>query len=285
MYMYICTRVSLFNWEYVIYYSIIPYNRRKFRSQTSDNMERWKAEQGRGREKRKIRRKKSRRERVRRTKMQMRKRVGKSRNTVFFEWFGAPEGRKVGSLKRRVRSQLVRWEMKNCTPLWREAHFQVKMYKTHHSRTTFGSWDVEKVHAVVTRSTFWSQNVQNTPASDHFWKLRCRKSARRCGAKHILKSKCTKHTSFGPLLEVEMSKKCTPLWREAHFEVKTYKTPQLRITFRSWDVEKAHAVVARSSTFPSQNVQNTTCSRHFWRFGCRKSARCCGAKHISKSKC
>ena len=38
--------------------------RRKFRSQTSDNMDRWKAEQGRGRGKRKIRRKKSRRERV-----------------------------------------------------------------------------------------------------------------------------------------------------------------------------------------------------------------------------
>ena len=33
--------------------------RRKFRSQTSDNMDRLKAEQGRGREKRKIRRKKS----------------------------------------------------------------------------------------------------------------------------------------------------------------------------------------------------------------------------------
>jgi len=43
----------------------------------------------------------------------------------------------------------------------------------------------EKVHAVVARSTFPSQNVQNTPFSDHFWKLRCRKSARRCGAKHI----------------------------------------------------------------------------------------------------
>ena len=114
-------------------------SRRKFRSQTSDNMERWKAEQGRGREKRKIRRKKSRRERVRRQKMQMREKVGKSRNTVFFQWFVAPEGRKVGSLKRRVRSQLARWEMKNCTPLWREAHFEVKMYKTHHSRTTFGS--------------------------------------------------------------------------------------------------------------------------------------------------
>ena len=93
----------------------------------------------------------------------------------------------------------------------------------HHVRTTFGSWDVEKVHAVVARSTFPSQNVQNTPHSDHFWKLRRRKSARRCGAKHIFKSKCTKHTTFGPLLEVEISKKCTPLWREAHFQVKMYK--------------------------------------------------------------
>ena len=259
-------------------------DRRKFRSQTSDNMDRWKAEQGRGREKRKIRRKKSRRERVRRKKMEMREKVGKSRNTMFFQWFGAPEGRKVGSLKRQVRSQLARWEMKSCTPLWREAHVEVKMYKTPQLRTTFGSCDVEKVHAVGARSTFWIQNVQNTPLSDHFWKLRCRKSARRCGAKHILKSKCTKHTILGPLLEVEMSKKCTPLWREAHFEVKMYKIHQVRPTFGSWDVEKVHAVVARS-TFPSQNVQNTTCSRHFWRFGCWKSARRCGAKHISKSKC
>ena len=136
--------------------------RRKFRSQTSDNMERWKAEQGRGREKRKIRRKKSRRERVRRKKMEMREKVGKSPNTVFFQWFGAPEGRKVGSLKRRVRSQLARWEMKNCTPLWREAHLQVKMYKAPQLRTTFGSCDVEKVHAVVARSKFPSQNAQNT---------------------------------------------------------------------------------------------------------------------------
>ena len=108
----------------------------------------------------------------------------------------------------------------------------------------------------MARSTFQSQNVQNTPAPDHFWKLRCRKSARRCGAKHISKSKCTKHNRSGPLLEVEMSKKCTPLWRKD----------------------------ARS-TFRSQNAQNTTCSRHFWRFRSRKSARRCGAKHISKSKC
>ena len=139
---------------------------------------------------------------------------------------------------------------KTCTPLWREAHFQVKMYKTHHGRTTFGGSDVEKVHAVVARSTFPSQNVQNTPWSDHFWKFRCRKSARRCGAKHISKSKCTKHTMVGPLLEVQMSKKFTPLWREAHFQVKMLKAPGVRTTFGGSD--------------------------------CRKRARRCGAKHISK---
>ena len=216
-------------------------------------MDRWKAEQGRGREKRKIRREKSRRERVRRKKMQMREKVGKSRNTVFFQWFVAQEGRKVGSLKQRVRSQLARWEIKNWTPLWREAHFEVKMYKTHQLRTIFISGDVEKVYAVVARSTFRSQNVQSTPAPDHFWQLRCRKSVRRCGAKRISKSKCTRHTSSGPLLAVEMSKKCTPLWREEHFEVKMYKTHQLRTTFGSW--------------------------------GRWKSARRCGAKHIWKSKC
>ena len=72
------------------------------------------------------------------------------------------------------------------------------------ARSTFRSQNVQKtsrsdhfwklrcgkVHAVVARSTFPSQNVQSTPSLDHFWKLRCRKSARRCGAKHILKSKC-----------------------------------------------------------------------------------------------
>ena len=104
----------------------------------------------------------------------------------------------------------------------------------------------EKLHAVVARSTFRSQNVQSTPLSNHFWKLRCRKSARHCGAKHISKSKCTKLQGFGPLLEVAMSKKCTPLWREAHFQVKMYKTLGVRTTFGSCDVEKVHAVVARS---------------------------------------
>ena len=87
--------VCLYYWQDRASEHYRPYpgkkHRRKFRSQTSDNMDRWKAEQGRGREKRKIRRKKSRRGRVRRKKMQMREKVGKSRNTVFFQWFRAPE--------------------------------------------------------------------------------------------------------------------------------------------------------------------------------------------------
>ena len=197
----------------------------------------------------------------------------------------------------------------------------------------------KKLHALVARSTFRSQNVQNTSAPDHFSKLRCRKSARCCGAKHISKSKCTKHfssghfsklrcrksarrcgakhiskskctkhlssrpllevavskksrccgakhiskskctkhLSSGPLFEVAVPKKCTPLWREAHFEVKMYN-------FGSCDVEKVQAVVARSK-FPSQNVQNATAPDHFWKLRCRKSARRCGAKYNSKSKC
>ena len=55
------------------------------------------------------------------------------------------------------------------------------------------------MHAVVARSTFRSQNVQNTARSEHFWKLRCSKSVRRCGAKHISKSKVLKTDGFGAL--------------------------------------------------------------------------------------
>jgi hypothetical protein len=51
----------------------------------------------------------------------------------------------------------------NCTPLWREANFEVKRYNAPQRRTTFGSCDVEKVHAIVARNTFSSQNVQSTP--------------------------------------------------------------------------------------------------------------------------
>ena len=92
-------------------------------------------------------------------------------------------------------------------------------------RTTLGSCDVEKVHAVVARSTFPSQNVQNTTCSRHFWRFGCWKSACYCGAKHISKWKCTKHTMFGPLLEVQMSLRFASLqYTTLHYTTLHYTT-------------------------------------------------------------
>ena len=158
-------------------------------------MDRWKAEQGRGREKRKIRRKKSKKK----------------------EDADAWKGRKVA---------------KHCVfpMIWGSGGSKSRLAKAAGAEPA-GQMRDEKWHAVVARSTFASQNVQNTWCSEHFWKLRYRKCARRCGAKHISKSKCTKHTRFGPLLEAQMSKTCTPLWREAHFQVKMYKTHHVRTIF------------------------------------------------------
>ena len=79
------------------------------------------------------------------------------------------------------------------------------------------------------------------------------KMARRCGAKHICKSKCTKHQNLAAILEVLIRKK--------------------------W-----YATVARS-TLASQNVQNTSMRERFSQFGSGKMVRHCGAKRICKSKC
>ena len=103
--------------------------------------------------------------------MQMREKVGKSRNTVFFPMICGS-----GGSKRRLAKAA--------------------------SAEPSGQMRDKKLHAVVARSTFRSQNVQSTPAPDHF-------------------------------LEVAMSKKCTPLWHEVDFEVKMHKAHQLRTTFGS----------------------------------------------------
>ena len=61
----------------------------------------------------------------------------------------------------------------NCTQLWREARFEVKMCKAPQLWTAFGSYDVEKVHAIV---------AQNTTCSDHCWTSRCRPAAEKVHA-------------------------------------------------------------------------------------------------------
>ena len=52
---------------------------------------------------------------------------------------------------------------------------------------TSGQMRNEKLQAVVARSTFGSKKCQDTSAPERFWKLRCRKNARRCGAKQVWK--------------------------------------------------------------------------------------------------
>ena len=184
---------------------------------------------------------------------------------------------------------------KNCTPLWRSAHFQKKNVQTTSASDHFPmskncekhifKWKCaknisigplfevpmsKKLHAAVAistfaseslqntsasdhmlnfrcrktaRSTFSTEHVQNTSASDHFLKFRCRKIARRCGEKRIFNWKRTKKISLGPLFEVPMSKNCTPLWREAYIHLKMLEKKKSRSTFWSSDVENSHAAV------------------------------------------
>ena len=81
----------------------------------------------------------------------------------------------------------------------------------------------EKVHAALARSTFPSQKVQNT----RFGPLLAIEMSKKCTPmwrEAHFQVNMYKTLGFGPLLEVPMWKKCTPLWREAHFEVKMIKT-------------------------------------------------------------
>ena len=133
-------------------------------------MGRWKAEMGRVREEKRRRKKIKKRKSQKKEDPGARKGRKVAKHCVFPMICGSGGSNSRLAKAWRVRSQLARWEMKNCTPLWREAHFEVKMYKAHQVRTTFGSWDVEKVHVVVARSTFRSKHVKNITCSDHFWR-------------------------------------------------------------------------------------------------------------------
>ena len=198
--------------------------RRTFRSQTSDNMERWKSRGGKSQRREEKKKEDQRRERVRRQKMQVRKKVVKSRNTVFFWWFVAPEGRKVGSLKRRVWSRLGDERWKTACRCGAKHISKSKVVKTDGLSPLLGSWEWRSARRCGGTHISKSKcTIQNTPFSEHFWKLRCRKSARHCGTKRVSKSTCAKRASFRALLEVEMSNKCTPLWREAHSWVKMFE--------------------------------------------------------------
>ena len=68
-------------------------------------------------------------------------------------------------------------------------------------------------------------------------------------ARRTCRSQNVKNSRFGALLEVAMSKKCTPLWREAHFEVKMLETPGVRTLL---DVQMSFRVAGARDCAPCQ---------------------------------
>ena len=137
----------------------------------------------------------------------------------------------------------------NCTEVWGKAHFEVKMYKTRQVRSAFWSSDVEKLHAALARSAFWSQ-IKKLRVREHFLKFWCRKIARRCVEKRIMKSKC--------------------------------KNPS-GSDFWSCDVEKLHATLAKS-TFWSQNVQKTSGSEKLHAAGAKSAFWSENAQNVSSGQ-
>ena len=188
---------------------------------------------------------------------------------------------------------------KRCTALLLEAHLEVKIWNAQRVRSTWKLRCAESARLCgMARITCPSQNVQNTSTSEHFWKLRCWKSARCCGAKHISmsnvqnnasaselfwklryakstcrcsvahisKSKLFKKTGgLGALFEVKMSKRCTPLWREADFEVNMW-TSFGRSTgprYTTTTTRTTTATTTATTTTTTTTVTTTTATNHY----------------------
>ena len=118
--------------------------------------------------------------------------VGKSRNTLFFQYFFCGSGglksrlpkaagaKPAGQMKYQnlhavvARSTCASQSVKNC-----QVRTTLKLRCGNSAR-----------HCGVKHMWKSKYTIQNTSGSDRFWKLRCRKSARHCGAMRIWKYKC-----------------------------------------------------------------------------------------------
>ena len=78
-------------------------------------------------------------EKVRREKMKVGEKVEKSRNTVFFQCFVAREGRKSRLAKAAGAEPAGQMKDAKLHTVVARSTFGSQRYKTHHSRTTFGS--------------------------------------------------------------------------------------------------------------------------------------------------
>ena len=95
------------------------------------------------------------------------------------------------------------------------------MWKPHHSRNIFGSWE--------------------------------------CGAKHISKSKRNRDIVLGALSEVEMFNNCTPAWHEGHFKVKSGEK-KLTVTENFWRLRRCRKSTRRcgAKNVSKSKVKHTT---------------------------
>ena len=115
---------------------------RKFGSQTSDNMDKWKSRGGKSQRREDKKREDQRRERARGKKMQVK--VEKIQFMAFFKMVCGSGGSK-SRLAKAVGAE------------------------------PFGQMRDEQLHAVLARSRFWSQNAS---VLEHSWKRTCLKSSR-----------------------------------------------------------------------------------------------------------
>ena len=145
------------------YRNTIP---RKFKSQTSDNMDRWKSRGGKSQRRERKKKEDQRRERQKKEDQGVRKGWKVAKHPVFRMFCGSRRSKSrlakaagaEPSRQMRDRAKQISQSksqkhfmlgalrdvemLKKCMALWREAHFEVKTYKTHHGRIIFGSGEV-----------------------------------------------------------------------------------------------------------------------------------------------
>ena len=93
-----------------------------------------------------------------------------AKRCVFPMFWGS--GSKSSMLKRRVQSHLGRCEIKNCTPLWREARFEIKNCK---NTPLFEAQLLKRCKALWRKTTFEVKMYKTDQFFERFWKLRCSK--------------------------------------------------------------------------------------------------------------
>ena len=179
-------------------------------------MNRWKSaarkklSRGESQKRENQKRKESKKEIIRNEKIKMREKLGKSRNTVFIQWFVAgaeSAGQTNDETLQAVVARNTFPSKKHCKKKGTDRIWTLRCPTSAHC---CGAKHIS------------NQTIKMTKRSGQFWNLCCLKSTWRCGAKHLSKWKCCKHHILEPLFDTSMA--ITPLRREAHFQVKSVTT-------------------------------------------------------------